>query len=337
MTIKEIAEICGVSRGTVDRVLNHRGHVKPDTEERVRAVAERLGYTPNYAARMLAVRKKSPVIGVIIFTQKNPFIFDVITGIKKAAEELQYIGVTIELRMMQHYNEQEQLELIDELAPKISALILLPISTPAVRERIAALYAEGIPTFTVASDIDHSKRVCYIGSDYRKGGLLAAGIIRLFAPVNASVGIVAGVEDLPSHRQRLEGFMDRLTQTRPDLTIADVVYSQDDDICAYEGTTQMLQKHPEISIIQTLAGGVEGAYRAIQNCPQPLSVVAFDQTRSTTEMLKKGIAKAVICQHPIEQGFQAFQIACEYIINGAFSGTENNFIENELLLLENIE
>lgn len=29
MTIKEIAALCGVSRGTVDRVLNHRGRVKP--------------------------------------------------------------------------------------------------------------------------------------------------------------------------------------------------------------------------------------------------------------------------------------------------------------------
>ena len=30
VTIKEIAELCGVSRGTVDRVLNHRGNVKSE-------------------------------------------------------------------------------------------------------------------------------------------------------------------------------------------------------------------------------------------------------------------------------------------------------------------
>ena len=32
--------MCGVSRGTVDRVLNNRGKVKPETEERIRATAE---------------------------------------------------------------------------------------------------------------------------------------------------------------------------------------------------------------------------------------------------------------------------------------------------------
>ena len=44
MTIKEIAAMCGVSRGTVDRVLNHRGRVKPETEQAVRAALEQAGY-----------------------------------------------------------------------------------------------------------------------------------------------------------------------------------------------------------------------------------------------------------------------------------------------------
>lgn len=49
MTIKEIAAMCGVSRGTVDRVLNHRGRVKPETEQAVRAALEQAGYTKNIA------------------------------------------------------------------------------------------------------------------------------------------------------------------------------------------------------------------------------------------------------------------------------------------------
>ena len=31
VTIKQIADLCGVSRGTVDRVINERGNVKPET------------------------------------------------------------------------------------------------------------------------------------------------------------------------------------------------------------------------------------------------------------------------------------------------------------------
>ena len=58
VTIKKIAELCGVSRGTVDRVLNGRGRVKPETEEVVRQMARQLGYQPNPAGKALAARKK---------------------------------------------------------------------------------------------------------------------------------------------------------------------------------------------------------------------------------------------------------------------------------------
>ena len=49
MTLKEIAERAGVSRGTVDRVMKNRGGVNPETEKRVRRIVEESGYTPNRA------------------------------------------------------------------------------------------------------------------------------------------------------------------------------------------------------------------------------------------------------------------------------------------------
>ena len=44
-TIKEIAELAGVSRGTVDRVLNNRGAVNPATAQKVRDIAKALATT----------------------------------------------------------------------------------------------------------------------------------------------------------------------------------------------------------------------------------------------------------------------------------------------------
>ena len=73
MTIKEIAAMCGVSRGTVDRVLNHRGRVKPETEQAVRAALEQAGYTKNIAGRALTVRRLAPRIGVVLCCLGNPF------------------------------------------------------------------------------------------------------------------------------------------------------------------------------------------------------------------------------------------------------------------------
>lgn len=48
-TMKEIAQICGVSRGTVDRVINRRGKVRPETERMILQAVERMGLHQEHA------------------------------------------------------------------------------------------------------------------------------------------------------------------------------------------------------------------------------------------------------------------------------------------------
>ena len=74
-TIKEIAALAGVSRGTVDRVLNDRGAVNPETAEKIRKIAKELDYKPNRAGLVLAAQKKRLKLGVILFSTGNPFFF----------------------------------------------------------------------------------------------------------------------------------------------------------------------------------------------------------------------------------------------------------------------
>ena len=54
ITLNQIAEICGVSRGTVDRALHNKGNVRPAVAERIKAVANEYGYIPNRPAVALA-------------------------------------------------------------------------------------------------------------------------------------------------------------------------------------------------------------------------------------------------------------------------------------------
>lgn len=95
VTIKQIADLCGVSRGTVDRVINERGNVKPETKEHVLSMAKKLGYKPNPAGKALSARKKNPVVGVVISSEGNPFFDDVIRGIKLAAEKYEIYGLKV--------------------------------------------------------------------------------------------------------------------------------------------------------------------------------------------------------------------------------------------------
>lgn len=68
-TIKEIAELAGVSPTTVANVIHGRvARVSPETLERVKAILERERYAPNMGAVMLA-RNNSRIIGVIMFRE----------------------------------------------------------------------------------------------------------------------------------------------------------------------------------------------------------------------------------------------------------------------------
>ena len=170
MTIKEIAKLCGVSRGTVDRVVNNRGKVKPETEALILQTIAEHGYTKNIVGRALTVKKTSPVIGVILCSEGNPFFDDVIAGFQAAQEELVDYGASVILRTMCGHEVTHQLSLIDGMAEHISALVIQPINSRRIAARLLALKESGIPVVTVNTDIEPSSRCCYVGSNYESGG-----------------------------------------------------------------------------------------------------------------------------------------------------------------------
>ena len=98
LTIVDIAQLSGVSKSTVSRVLNNEPKVKPDTKERVLQVIEENGYFPNELARTL-VRSKSKLIGLIRPFQsrtfyQSAFFRDIFVGIGTQLKEFDYDIIT---------------------------------------------------------------------------------------------------------------------------------------------------------------------------------------------------------------------------------------------------
>lgn len=94
LTIIDIANMSGVSKSTVSRVLNRDPKVKPETYNQVIRVIEKCGYFPSEVARTL-VRQKSSTIGLITpFQMKsfyhNEFFRDVFTGLSNVLRIHEY-------------------------------------------------------------------------------------------------------------------------------------------------------------------------------------------------------------------------------------------------------
>lgn len=338
VTIKKIADLCGVSRGTVDRVLNNRGKVKPETEVRVKQIADQLGYTPNIAGKQLAARKKALTIGVLVISEGNSFFDEVIRGVQRAEKELQDYGVSIILKTMKGYNVHRQIQLIDELKGHINALIINPISAPAIVSKINELVDSGICVITVNTDIENSKRLCYIGSNYTKCGETACGMLGLLTSGKANIGILTGSNKVSGHNQRIRGFKDICKKKYPEFKIVGCEETEDDDIKAFEVTNKLLNEHPEIDALFVVAAGVYGVCRAVMSfgLVGKITIISCDSIPTTIEMMKQGVIKATICQQPFTQGNKSVHTAFNYLVSGIELEKKEFIVKSEIKIVENL-
>jgi DNA-binding LacI/PurR family transcriptional regulator len=80
VTIKDIAKAAGVSHPTVSRALNDHPGISTATRERIKKLAEEMGYVPNASARGLKT-SRSRALGVIMRQIDDPFWSEVLDGV----------------------------------------------------------------------------------------------------------------------------------------------------------------------------------------------------------------------------------------------------------------
>lgn len=339
VTIKEIAQLSGVSRGTVDRVLNKRGNVNPETAKRIEELAISLGYTPNKAATALAAKKKNIVIGVLVISEGNIFFDDILSGIQNAVEELHTYGVTVIIEKMKGYNIDIQLSLIDKLmSQNIHGLVLTPINDPLIAKKLSTLSSTNIPVVTLNSDIENTHTLCYVGIDYFKSGQIAAGLLGLLKPTSCHVGVVTGSFKSLGHTKRIQGFESTLSSKYPHINLIATVENNDDDIESFEVTKQLLLNYPDLDTIYLTAAGVYGAARAVQShkSQKNITMICCDDIPQTKELVRQGVISATICQQPITQGYRSMKILFEYIVHNVLPSQDVLTINNEIKISENI-
>lgn len=337
-TIKEIAELAGVSRGTVDRVLNNRGAVNADTREKILEIAKLLDYQPNKAGIALAAQKKHFKIGVLLFSKENPFFDDIFEGLYEKLEELSVYGCSITKRQIP-FDLNMQLTAIDDfLQEGIHGLILSPYDDISVAEKINALSDMGIPCITVNTDLPDSARIAYVGSDYKKCGQTAAGLLRLLTNGTAKVGIVTGSDHILCHKERVSSFIEYIHVHAPQIEIADIKENHDDDKKSYEAVSLLLQQHPDINAFYFTAAGVCGGCRAIidADLPHLPKVITFDDVPKTKELLRNGIISATICQQPKRQGSLSLALLVEYLLTKELPKTQLHYTDLPIKIRENL-
>ena len=319
VTAQKIAELAGVSRGTVDRALHNRGRVKPEVAARIRSIAEELGYKPNLMGQALVRSKQGAKSGVILQSTETPTMQIVQEGVRRAAEELRSSGGEVLFRGLKGLDNELVLESIEELVTQgIQGLALSPNNTPELRQCINELYEQNIPVVTLNSDAPGSRRLCFVGQDGYRAGQTAAGLACQLLPPGSKVLPLTGHLNNATHNSRLNGFLDTLAQEEPGhLVVMPFQPCFDRDDCAYEVTQYMLHLNPDLAGIYVAANGQEGACQAIEESGRKgkVKIIAYDLNAPNMRLLQSGSLSIVIDQEAFEQGYRPPFILYEYLVH----------------------
>lgn len=317
-SIKSIAKMAGVSRGTVDRVINDRGGVSPETREHILEILKETGYSPNRFAQSLSIKKKNLKIGVALhgYPEDNPFFGQVSDALYEKVKDLDEFGIKLEIRYTPLNDHDELITAIDELyGSGINALIISPNDAPNIINKINSLAEKGIPIVTLATDIPRSKRLSYVGCNSYRFGMIAGNLMGIFTNGNAKTAIISGSEFSYNHQQKIHGFSDYLMTYYPNSVILDKGINNDREDDSYEIVKRILNNNKEINSVFFAAAGVRGGCQAIKDCglAGKIAVVTYDLLPETLEMVKKGVISATIGQQPDYLAKKAIDILVEYL------------------------
>lgn len=120
-TLNDVAKAAGVSTATVSRCLNSPDRVIEATRQRVMQAVESLGYTPNFAARVMAA-KRSYTIGAIIPTMDNAIFA---RGLQEFQDQLRESGYTLLVSSSAYDPEMEREQIRTLVARGADGLLLI--------------------------------------------------------------------------------------------------------------------------------------------------------------------------------------------------------------------
>ncbi len=318
VTLNQIAQACGVSRGTVDRALRNKGHVRPELVAQIKQTARELGYVTN---RIDAACSMSSTvhIGVLLHSASTKFV-EILAGcIQKTAAEMEELSVTVTMRLMHGLDARQQAALMDELIEKegIDALAIMPLASSLIRDKINQLSEEkGIPVITFNTDIADCNRLAYVGTDNLAAGRTAAALMGLSIRGSGRVLAITGVQNGHyADSQRMIGFVDELQTQYPQIELIGTQQCFSDADMAERIVLYTLETGGAVDGIYVSSAGRSGVYRALQkaNAVGKVHVIVHDLTPENMRMARDGLVDFIVGQDVQAQGTLPLRLLYDYL------------------------
>jgi LacI family transcriptional regulator len=203
VTIKDIAQIAGVSPSTVSRALNDSPLIREETKARIREIAAALGYERNELARGL-VKGASGALGLLVPDITNPFFAEITKGVEEVARERGF-GVVLCTTENEPAREDEYIKLLRR--KRVDGLVIATVTLDD--PHLLELERFRIP-FVLVSRLAEKVEAPFVVVDDRKGGRLA--VEHLVNLGHKKIGFIGGPANVHSSLERMQAYREVLAE-----------------------------------------------------------------------------------------------------------------------------
>lgn len=300
-TIHDVAARAGVSLATVDRVLNRRPGVRPQTIAKVEEAARELNYKPDPYAASLA-KKRSDRFLFLLPEGRNPFMQQLAREATETADRVLMDRVRLSVRHVDTFDKAAIAAALSRVnAGDFEGVAVVAQDAPVVRAAIDALANRGVQVVTLISDVATAGRGHFVGIDNVAAGRVAGRLIGRFLPRKpGKVALVCGAMALSDHAQRVEGCRAVLAADYRHLEVLPVREGRDDDVLTRETAMDLLKRYPDLVGLYNVGSGTRGLIAALeaQATPGKPVTIAHELTPHARQALDAGVLDALICQDP---------------------------------------
>ncbi len=320
MRIKDIAQVAGVSVGTVDRVLHNRGKVSDDALKRVMDVLNKNEYKPNLIARMLGSNRSYRIAVLLPNPDQDPYWAITRLGIIQAENEWQNYGVqlvTFPFDMLHKDSFEKAAEKVLQLNP--DGVLIAPIHYHETLPFFESCHEKSIPFVLFNTNIKESKALCFIGQNLYQSGRIAGELICIGQSAPAKFGVLHIDEDLNDSIHLLEkeqGFKDYVDEVFEGKAEVQSLNRTSSSDFLFKKKLAELITEPDLKgiFVSSSQGTTTAASYLKAERKNNIRLVGYDLLKKNVEYLRTGAIDFLIHQKPQQQAFMGVSCLANYLV-----------------------
>lgn len=306
VTLKSVAEMARVGTATVERVLNGRGGVSPETVEKVLAAARKL----DYPKRLPEVHRGVMRIEILMLRPELSFINRLSKAFERIAANL-HPSISVHRTFLNESEPRSIAKRIADPATRRSALLVVLPQHPAIRDAVAEVRHRGIPVIQVMTPHE-GLDLPYVGIDNRAAGRMAGLMMSGMQPRQGTVAALCHSQIYGVHRERVRGFSEFMARPQAShLNFQQVAFMNDDQMEIAKVASALMRAIPDLNGIYC-AGGDYGPlceHLRRHRVERQICVIGHELTAQSEAALRDGTISAIIDQAPETQARRALDMA----------------------------